>query len=135
MITAPVRIELRPLAIPASIDSPDAADFIEMVRVRNRIYAQISGHDDHRIAADELLPIYQPDEHALALNRGNLLELQDVVLRSYEPDYLGLHYPIKCDRANLDLMIAHRLFRACGKNLRIYSHCASGRRQAPFGFT
>jgi len=62
MITAPVRIELRPLAIPASIDSPDAADFIEMVRVRNRIYAEISGHDDHRIAADELLPIYQPDE-------------------------------------------------------------------------
>jgi phosphoenolpyruvate carboxykinase (ATP) len=29
---------------------------------------------------------------------------------SYEPDYMGLHYPIKCDRANLDLMIAHRLF-------------------------
>jgi phosphoenolpyruvate carboxykinase (ATP) len=29
---------------------------------------------------------------------------------STEPDYLGLHYPIKCDRANLDLMIAHRLF-------------------------
>ena len=32
MITAPVGVELRPLTIPASIDSPDAADFIEMVR-------------------------------------------------------------------------------------------------------
>ena len=56
MITAPVGVELRPLTIPASVDSPDAADFIEMVRVRNRVYREISGHDDHRIAADELLP-------------------------------------------------------------------------------
>ena len=63
MITAPVGVELRPLTIPASIDSPDAADFIEMVRVRNRVYREISGHDDHRIAADELLPHYQPDEY------------------------------------------------------------------------
>ena len=63
MITAPVGVELRPLTIPASIDSPDATDFIEMVRVRNRVYREISGHDDHRIAADELLPVYQPDEH------------------------------------------------------------------------
>ncbi len=63
MITAPVGVELRPLTIPASIDSPDAADFIEMVSVRNRVYREISGHDDHRIAADELLPVYQPDEH------------------------------------------------------------------------
>src|SRR6187431_3146630 len=63
MTTAPVGVELRPLTIPASIDSPDATDFIEMVRVRNRVYREISGHDDHRIAADELLPVYQPDEH------------------------------------------------------------------------
>ena len=62
MITAPAGVELRPLTIPASIDSPDAADFVEMVRVRNRIYREISGHDDHRIAADELLPHYRPDE-------------------------------------------------------------------------
>ncbi len=63
MITAPVGVDLRPLAIPTSIDSPDAADFIEMVRVRNLVYRQISGHDDHRIAADELLPVYQPDDY------------------------------------------------------------------------
>jgi RimJ/RimL family protein N-acetyltransferase len=63
MITAPVGIELRPLTIPASVDDPDAADFIEMVRVRNDVYREISGHDDHRIAADELLPVYQPDDH------------------------------------------------------------------------
>ena len=63
MITAPVGVDLRPLTIPTSVDSPDAADFIEMVRVRNRIYREISGHDDHRIAADELLPHYKPDEY------------------------------------------------------------------------
>lgn len=67
MITAPVGVEFRPLTIPASIDSADAADFIEMVRVRNRIYREISGHDDHRIDADGLLPAYQPDEHELRL--------------------------------------------------------------------
>ena len=63
MITTPVGLELRPLTIPASIDASDAADFIEMVRVRNLVYREIAGHDDHRIAADELLPVYQPSEH------------------------------------------------------------------------
>jgi phosphoenolpyruvate carboxykinase (ATP) len=29
---------------------------------------------------------------------------------SLEADHLGYHYPIKCDRANLDLMNAYRLF-------------------------
>lgn len=52
-------LEFRPLAVPASIDAPDAADFVEMVRVRNEIYRQISGHDDHRISPDELLPHYR----------------------------------------------------------------------------
>lgn len=56
-------IEFRPLVIPASIDAPDAADFLEMVRVRNLVYRQISGHDDHAIAADELLPHFAPSEY------------------------------------------------------------------------
>lgn len=56
-------IEFRPLAIPESIDAPDAPDFVEMVRVRNLIYRQISGHDDHSIPADELLPHFQPSEY------------------------------------------------------------------------
>jgi GNAT superfamily N-acetyltransferase len=60
-------IELRPLTIPASIDAPDAGDFAEMVRVRNEIYREISGHDDHAITADELLPYYQPDPDELRL--------------------------------------------------------------------
>jgi GNAT superfamily N-acetyltransferase len=63
MITAPADVDLRPLTVPASIDAPDAADFIEMVRVRNLVYREISGHDDHRIPADELLPHFAPDEH------------------------------------------------------------------------
>ncbi|QIG40453.1 GNAT family N-acetyltransferase [Microbacterium sp. 4R-513] len=56
-------VEFRPLTIPDSIDSPDAGDFIEMVNVRNRIYTEISGHADHAIAADELLPHYRPDKY------------------------------------------------------------------------
>jgi GNAT superfamily N-acetyltransferase len=56
-------IEFRPLVVPESIDSPDAADFVEMVRVRNLIYREISGHDDHRIPADELLPHFKPNEY------------------------------------------------------------------------
>lgn len=56
-------IEFRPLLIPASIDAADAADFREMVRVRNLVYREISGHDDHQIAADELLPHFAPTEY------------------------------------------------------------------------
>ncbi|WP_295780813.1 GNAT family N-acetyltransferase, partial [uncultured Microbacterium sp.] len=41
-------------------DDPDAADFREMVRVRNLVYAEISGHEDSSMPADELLPLYQP---------------------------------------------------------------------------
>ena len=56
-------IEFRPLVVPATIDAPDAADFVEMVRVRNLIYREISGHDDHRFAADELLPHFKPNDY------------------------------------------------------------------------
>lgn len=71
-------VEFRPLVIPTSIDSPDAADFTTMVRVRNAIYREISGHDDHRIAPDELLAHYFPDEHQrrfswLVLERGDAI--------------------------------------------------------------
>jgi GNAT superfamily N-acetyltransferase len=61
-------LEFRPLVVPASIDAPDAADFVEMVRVRNIIYREISGHDDHRITADELLPHYRPTEYETRLS-------------------------------------------------------------------
>ena len=40
------QIEFRPLVIPESVDADDAADFREMVRVRNIVYREISGHDD-----------------------------------------------------------------------------------------
>ena len=61
MSTTITGLEFRPLTIPASMDAPDAADFAAMVEVRNRVYREIAGHDDHRITADELLPHYQPD--------------------------------------------------------------------------
>lgn len=60
MTTLPAGLELRPLHIPARIDDPDAADFREMVRVRNLVYAEISGHDDDAMTPAELLPMYQP---------------------------------------------------------------------------
>lgn len=57
----PAGLELRPLTIPASLDSPDAADFLEMARLRSLVYAEMSGHDDHRMSAAELLPTLAPD--------------------------------------------------------------------------
>jgi phosphoenolpyruvate carboxykinase (ATP) len=47
--------------------------------------------------------------------RQSLATYNDLVRRqlrfSVEPDFLGHHYPIQCDRANLDLMRAHMLFK------------------------
>jgi GNAT superfamily N-acetyltransferase len=58
-------IEFRPLVIPQTIDGPDAADFREMVRIRNIVYREISGHDDGAVPADELLPHVRSDEYRL----------------------------------------------------------------------
>ncbi len=63
MSTPPAGLELRLLQIPASVDALDAADFLEMVRVRNLVYGEINGNDDESIAPDELLPALQPDEY------------------------------------------------------------------------
>ncbi len=56
-------ITFRPLPVPSTMDAPGGEDFAEMVRLRNAIYRELSGHDDHRIEADELLPHYQPTEY------------------------------------------------------------------------
>jgi len=56
-------VEFRPLVIPTSIDAAEAADFVEMVRVRNEIYLEISGHGDEAITPVELLPHYRPNEY------------------------------------------------------------------------
>ncbi|MEZ3161532.1 GNAT family N-acetyltransferase [Microbacterium sp. BWT-B31] len=65
MITAPVSVDFKTLTIPESIDAPDAADFLEMVRVRNLVLRQISGRDDHDFTADELLPFYRRDGYEI----------------------------------------------------------------------
>lgn len=67
MSTTPAGLELRPLTLPTTIDDDDAADFIEMVRVRNIVYEEISGHGDFRLAPQELLPAYAPDPTELRL--------------------------------------------------------------------
>jgi len=61
-MTTTTGLTFRQYTIPASIDDADAADFIAMVQVRNRIYREISGHDDHAITPSELLPHYRHDE-------------------------------------------------------------------------
>jgi len=60
---SPSTPEIRRIAVPASIDAADAADFRRMVAVRNRVYREVAGHDDHTMTPRELLPIFQPDEH------------------------------------------------------------------------
>lgn len=69
---------------------------------RNRIKCYLSntgtiGADDAKVTLRQSLGIYN--------------DLSRIELRfSSEPDLLGYHYPIKCDRANLSLMNAHTLF-------------------------
>lgn len=54
-------VEFRTLTIPSDLHAGDAADFIEMTRVRNEIYAEIAGNDDDEYTPAQLLPHYQPD--------------------------------------------------------------------------
>jgi GNAT superfamily N-acetyltransferase len=49
--------------IPASMDAPDAADFAEMVDVRNAIETDVMGTDALNYTARELLPNYQVQEY------------------------------------------------------------------------
>jgi GNAT superfamily N-acetyltransferase len=58
-------VEFRPITIPESIHSDDAADFVTMVDVRNRVYREIRGSDDNSVSAAELLPFYQREPYEL----------------------------------------------------------------------
>ncbi|GAA4355750.1 GNAT family N-acetyltransferase [Microbacterium rhizosphaerae] len=60
MHTTTVGLELRPMPVPTTLDAEDAADFVDMVRVRNLVYREISGHSDFDITPGELLPALQP---------------------------------------------------------------------------
>lgn len=52
-------VTVEELAIPASVDVPEAADFAEMVDVRNAIETHTMGTDLLNYSARELLPVYQ----------------------------------------------------------------------------
>lgn len=56
-------VVIEELAIPASMDAPDAADFAEMVDVRNAIETHVMGTDVLNYTARELLPIYRMQHH------------------------------------------------------------------------
>ncbi|MFE1663610.1 GNAT family N-acetyltransferase [Microbacterium sp. P02] len=63
MTHAPQGLEIRPVSIVPTIDSPDAADFVAMVEVRNAVLAEVNGHADESITPRELLAVFQPDEY------------------------------------------------------------------------
>jgi len=67
MSTTLTGVEFRPLTIPVSTEADDAADFIEMTRIRNIVYAELSGTDDDTLTAAELLPFYGSDDDELRL--------------------------------------------------------------------
>ena len=56
------RLSIEELSIPATLDEPSAADFIEMVAVRNAIEAGLLGSDALACTPAELLPVYQSAE-------------------------------------------------------------------------
>ena len=59
--------DIRPLTIPSSLHAPEAADFLEMVRVRNIVYDEISGNRDEELDPAVLLPLYRPSPFAQRL--------------------------------------------------------------------
>ncbi|MCR2785403.1 MULTISPECIES: GNAT family N-acetyltransferase [unclassified Microbacterium] len=61
MTSTALDVEFRPLIAPGTGDPPDEGDFAEMVRVRNTVYREVSGHDDESITPAELRPHYDPD--------------------------------------------------------------------------
>jgi len=56
------RLQIEELSIPATLDDPDAAGFIEMVGVRNAIEVQLLGSGALALTPAELLPMYQAQE-------------------------------------------------------------------------
>lgn len=60
-------LQLRPLSFPTSLTGPGGADFTAMVEVRNLVYAETSGHDDHTVHPAEMLPHFAPDPAVLRL--------------------------------------------------------------------
>lgn len=65
MTSTALDVEFRPLIAPATSDAPDEGDFAEMVRVRNTVYREVSGHDDESITPAELRPYYDPDPNEI----------------------------------------------------------------------
>lgn len=54
--------EFRSLVVPTRLDTPDAADFVAMVDLRNAVYREINGNEDETVTAAELLPHWQPSK-------------------------------------------------------------------------
>jgi GNAT superfamily N-acetyltransferase len=48
--------EIVPLLVPSDVESPDAADFLGQLEVRNACWADITGTDEFAASAEEVLP-------------------------------------------------------------------------------
>ena len=61
MTTPPPGTRVRRIAVPAALTDQDAADFIAFARLRNEIYAEISGNHDEDSTPEEMLANYVPN--------------------------------------------------------------------------
>jgi GNAT superfamily N-acetyltransferase len=102
-------VEFRPITIPESIHSADAADFVTMVDVRNRVYREIRGGDDNSVSAAELLPFYHRD--------GYELRFLWLVIRDGEPvGRVGVDVPLE-EGSKSAYWVIELLAHARGKGL------------------
>ena len=61
MTTPPPGTRVRRIAVPAALTDQDAADFIAFARLRNEIYAEITGNHDEDSTPEEMLANYVPN--------------------------------------------------------------------------
>jgi len=77
MAEAPLEVEVAPVAVPASLDAPDAAAFMEANGVRNEFEAERVGTDDLRYDPAEILPTwlnpYEPKRMFAARVEGRMV--------------------------------------------------------------
>lgn len=58
-LVRPATLTVRPVVVPAAVDSPDAGPFVEMVRIANAVCLADAGHDYLREEPEEMLGFWQ----------------------------------------------------------------------------
>ncbi|GAA2237318.1 hypothetical protein GCM10010401_06820 [Rarobacter faecitabidus] len=126
MTTTP-ELEIREIAFPASVDLPDAADFVSLTATRNEMYRERYRSDDMRLTPHELLVQYHNQTDAV--RRLWLLLIDD------EPvGRLGLDLPNE-PGSRVALISVELLARAQGKGLGAAALSLAEREAAAAGRT